>query len=201
MILNEDTVDALNEIVNIGVGKAAGSLSELIGAHIQLRVPEVRLVENAEAELECGAGISVVQGFQGSVSGNALLVFPDNSGEKLARLLGGYEPNEAVSEFELSGILSEIGNIVLNGVLGSLANAIEVDLTYRVPEFYLQESLLGLIKACDEDKPKIGPVLIADTEFTADSADIRGSVVIAFHLGALPNLLAHLEAMFDCAPE
>lgn len=36
-------IDALTEIVNIGVGRAASSLSDIIGAHILLKVPDVNI--------------------------------------------------------------------------------------------------------------------------------------------------------------
>lgn len=197
MQLSEEDIDALNETVNIGVGRAAASLSELIGSRITLRIPQVRVETSLPESDPEKRGMSVVQGFTGDVSGNALLVFPIESGQKLAGLLGGYEDGEAIAEFELSGILSEIGNIVLNGVLGSLANAIDADLEYRVPEFFLKDSLPDLVDASEGDSSEVGSILIADTDFSVDDSDIHGSVVIAFRLGSLTNLLSRLQAMYS----
>lgn len=196
MQLSEDNVDALGEIINIGVGRAACSLSELIGTRIELRVPLVQIVDSKVADLRTDTGMSIMQSFEGEVSGNAILVFPETSGQNLASLLGGYDEAVEIPELEISGILSEVGNIVLNGVLGSLANAIETDLTYTVPDYYVRETITSLMKkrneqACEETDL----VLLADTQFSVESHDIRGSVVVAFHLGTFDSLLDHLAAL------
>ena len=197
MLLNEDELDALQEIVNIGVGRAAGSLSELIGSRINLRVPALHLVAPTDCDPNCGEGMSIVQGFEGNISGNALLVFPIESGQTLAMLLGGYDENETIPEFEISGILSEIGNIVLNGVLGSLANAIETDLLYQVPDFFVNESFVNLVeKGAAAEEDSVSPVLLADTQFSVEDSDIEGSIMIAFRLGSLEKLLEELQQLF-----
>jgi len=196
MQLSEDDIDALGEIINIGVGRAASSLSGLIGTRIDLRVPVVQTVDSATADLRTDTGMSIMQSFNGEVSGNALLVFPTTSGQKLAALLGGYEESAEIPELEISGVLSEVGNIVLNGVLGSLANAIETDLTYTVPDFYVQETVTSLMKRRnDQSADEIDLVLLADTQFCVESQDIRGSVVVAFHLGSFESLLDHLAVL------
>ena len=46
----------------------------------------------------------------------------DNSGVRLAQILGGVAHSSHELDLELSGILTEVGNIMINGVLGSLAN-------------------------------------------------------------------------------
>ncbi|MEM8944382.1 MAG: chemotaxis protein CheC [Planctomycetota bacterium] len=196
MKLSEGDIDALGEIVNIGVGRAACSLSELIGTRIDLRVPVVRTVDCQLADQQTEAGMSIMQSFEGEVSGNALLVFPTESGKKLAGLLAGYNSSEEIPELEISGILSEVGNIVLNGVLGSLANVIESDLTYTVPDFYVQETITSLMnKRNDQSADTTSSILIADTEFCVESQDIRGSVVVAFHLGSFVSLLERLAVL------
>ncbi|MEM9585984.1 MAG: chemotaxis protein CheC [Planctomycetota bacterium] len=198
MRLDEDDIDALGEIVNIGVGRAAGSLSELIGSRIELRVPQVRVVDHSDVDQQYlnDNGIAVVQSFEGDVSGNAVLLFPSASGKKLAMLLGGYE-TEDLPEIELTGILSEVGNIVLNGVLGSLANAIETDLSYQVPNLFVDDSFSALMaKSGDQDPDRQGLVVLADAEFSVDTMDICGSVIIAFRLGALGNLLTQLKQLY-----
>ncbi|MEM9365270.1 MAG: chemotaxis protein CheC [Planctomycetota bacterium] len=196
MHLSEEEIDALNETVNIGVGRAASSLSELIGSRISLRIPQIRVESSMPENNPEQRGMSVVQSFRGDVSGNALLVFPVESGQKLAAVLGGYEEGEAIADFELAGILSEIGNIVLNGVLGSLANAIDADLEYRVPEFYFKDSLPDLVDSKADDSSEVGSILIADTDFSVDDSDVHGSVVIAFRLGSLTSLLSRLLAIY-----
>jgi len=49
MYLTELQLDTLREIINVGVGYAAGSLNELVGTPISLRVPEVEVLPLEEA--------------------------------------------------------------------------------------------------------------------------------------------------------
>lgn len=196
-MLSLDDLDAIGEVVNIGVGRAAASLSELIGTRIELTVPVVRVIDLTVADQCAETGMSIMQSFDGEVAGDALLVFPESSGKKLAALLGGYEESAEISELELSGILSEVGNIVLNGVLGSLANALETNLTYTVPEFYVQETITRFLRTRVTDSgDQTESVLHADAQFNVECEDIHGSVMIAFHLGSFECLLERLAELY-----
>ena len=48
MNVSAEEIDALRELINIGVGRAAGALNDMVGAHVELRVPSVRLVSTAD---------------------------------------------------------------------------------------------------------------------------------------------------------
>ncbi len=198
MQLSEIDLDALGEIVNIGIGRAAGSLSKLVGTRIDLQVPVVQMLDPGVADLRSEPGMSIMQSFDGKISGNALLVFPKVSGRKLATVLSGTNDPSEIPELELSGILSEVGNIVLNGVLGSLANIIEENLAYTVPEFYVKETVSSLLtKRQDLSHDETSSVLYADAQFSVESQDIRGSVIVAFHLGSFDCLLDRLARLYD----
>lgn len=189
MDLSEDQLDALGEIVNIGVGRAASSLSDLLGTRIELRVPKIQIKPRLESQQ---TEMAILQTFEGSVSGTALLAFPQASGQQLAKLLGGYDPEDELPAIELSGILSEVGNIVLNGVLGSLANMIETDLKYCVPDFYVDRPIESLLQRIGDNEEAPDSIVVADTKFSVRSEAICGSVMLAFDLGSLESLLQKL---------
>lgn len=198
MHLNEDQLDALTEIVNIGVGRGAASLHSLVDKPIDLRVPNVRLCSLTELNTELGLGdepvdTSVVQGFDGAIAGRALLAFPRKSGVALAKLVAEDETEQNELEFDLAEILEEIGNIVLNGVLGSLANVLTDDFRYSVPELYMGSASQALAR--DVSAPEIGSesmCLLADTRFGLSDSQITGSLLLAFNSGNLSNLLDRL---------
>lgn len=198
MQLNEDQLDALTEIVNIGVGRGAASLHTLVDQKIDLRVPSVRLcgLSEIQAALDGAAepvDTSVVQGFEGAIAGRAMLAFPRKSGVALAKLLAEDESDEDALEFDLAGILEEIGNIVLNGVLGSLANVFEDDFQYSVPELCIGSASNALTR--DVAAPAIGSeptCLLADTRFELSEGQISGSLLLAFNTGELSALLNRL---------
>ena len=59
----------------------------------------------------------------------------------LTRLLGDEEDFEEEGSLEQEGLLLEVGNIVLNGVMGSLSNSISDQLEYSIPELAKSNSI------------------------------------------------------------
>ena len=200
MRLNEDQIDALTEIVNIGVGRAAASLCDLIERPIELRVPRIRPWDPADGECSDDSAsdlnTSVIQDFSGSVHGRALLSFPEASGVALAQLLNegeDIEPDEL--EMDLAGILEEVGNIVLNGVLGSLSNVIEGNLDYTVPRLETDRVASDIITS-DGDAQQT--ILMADTHFEVADSEINGSLLLVFNLSEMQPLLDSLICEAGC---
>src|SRR6185503_2170017 len=92
MELTAQQTDALTELINIGYGRAAGSLSELTGYRVNLEVPQISIVEIERvgplvAQLLGGEIATVSQIFNGAISGNALLLLEERSAIMLSRLL------------------------------------------------------------------------------------------------------------------
>ena len=133
--------DALREMVNIGVGRAASILSQMLEHPIQLQVPNVEIlpVEDLAPALDALAKArlaSVQMGFKGEFSGLALLLFPTNSASNLVALLTGEEPGTPDLDSLRSATLTEVGNILVNGVMGAIANASNLPVIYKRPGGY-----------------------------------------------------------------
>ncbi len=196
MKMSDDDLGALTEVLNIGIGRAASSLSQMVGTRVELGVPRIRLIHLKEATtsiLSTSYDMSVVQGFAGKIAGHAILGFPTESGKILARLLNGQDCSSEISEFELAGVLTEVGNVVLNGVLGSLSNLLNMPLQFQVPEFGMVTDPNGhSTRGFSNDS---GPVLIADADFQVNERSIQGSIVVCFQLASLEMLIAPLRSL------
>ena len=97
MTLTDLQRDALCEMVNIGVGRAASILNQMLEHPIHLQVPDVEILPVEElvqafSTLTDVRLASVQMGFKGTFSGLALLLFPTNSASNLVTLLTGEEP-------------------------------------------------------------------------------------------------------------
>ena len=95
-LLNELELDALTEMVNIGVSRAAASLRDMVGEQVLLSVPKVTLVSRDKAiatlsENEVSHLVGVHQVFEGDITGRALLIFPDTKSLELVRAVTGGE--------------------------------------------------------------------------------------------------------------
>jgi len=125
--LTEIEQDALAEIANTGVSRAANSLRQMVGEQVFLSVPSVKIVtrQTASKLVERDNSkrlVAVQQSFEGPFAGKALLIFPEAQSLELVRSIVGDEHSlEDVIDLEQEA-LAETGNIILNGCLATIAN-------------------------------------------------------------------------------
>jgi chemotaxis protein CheC len=139
VVLTELELDALTELVNLGVSNAATSLREMVREEVLLSVPKVTIVSREEAitnldQRESRRLIAVHQDFEGDLRGRALLIFPEAKSMELVRAVVGSELSlDELVELEQEA-LAETGNVLLNGCLGTIANHLERSLKISLPE-------------------------------------------------------------------
>ena len=100
MNLTPIQIDAFTELVNIGVGKAASSLNEIVDSHIILSIPHVDILPLRDLNTVIAAFqelplTSVSQEFTGDYAGSAALIFPSDSAVKLVSVLTDTEIDSA----------------------------------------------------------------------------------------------------------
>ena len=189
--LSELELDALTELVNIGVSRAAASLREMVQEQVLLSVPSVNLVsrENAIKRLaggDAGRLVAVHQVFEGDLTGRALLIFPEPRSLELVRAVtGGDLPLEDIIELEHEA-LAETGNIILNGCLATMANMLQRSLKMSLPEILRGEGpeLFDLAPP-----PEAGDVVMfLYINFAVRERDIRGYIAMLMDLPSLAAL-------------
>ncbi len=196
MKLTTEQSGAITEVINIGVGRAAASLSQLVDERIELEVPRIQMCNLKELSDHIQAreerlDTLVSQDFGGVVNGRSLLGFSRTSGIKLAQIIGDGDTSHDDLDLDLCGILEEVGNIVLNAVLGSLANMMETTLTYSIPELHtesmIEKVIAGRLPNIDDDDERI---LLADAQFGVSRLKIHGSLVVVFELDGIEIVLS-----------
>lgn len=189
--LSELECDALTELVNIGVSRAAASLRKMVGEQILLSVPSVEVVNYLTAavligERESGELVAVRQHFAGAISGRALLIFPQANSLELVRAVVGPEmTSDDLADIEEEA-LAETGNIILNGCLASMANMLQQSLTMSLPEV-LRSAGPRLFASENEVEPG-GLVLFLYINFVIRDRDIRGYIAMLMDLPSLAAL-------------
>jgi len=112
--LTELEQDAIAELANLGVSRAANSLRQLVGEQVLLSVPAVRIVSRqaAAALVERGTTrklVGVQQSFDGAFSGRALLIFPETQSLELVRsIVGEHHSLEDVIDLEHEALAETI---------------------------------------------------------------------------------------------
>ena len=183
--------DALTELVNIGVSRAAASLRRMVGAQVLLSVPAVEVVSLRGAatllgERESDDLVAVRQAFQGAFSGQALLIFPQANSLELVRAVTGGELSEAeLADLEHEA-LAETGNIILNGCMASIANMLRQPLSLSLPEV-LHGDGADLFQV-EADPGYDGLVLFLYIDFAVRTHDIHGYIAMLMDLPSLTML-------------
>ena len=199
-ILDELELDALTEMVNIGVNRAAASLREMVGEQVHLSVPRVSLVSREEAISTLGASsvstlVGVHQVFEGDIVGRALLIFPDTKSLELVRAVAGAELSlEEIIELEHEA-LAEIGNIILNGCLATMANMLQRNLKMSLPEILRGGPAIFFNLAPPPEAGEV--VMFLYINFAIRERDIRGYIAMLMDMPSIAALQILLDEFIE----
>lgn len=125
--VSENYYDVLKEIGNIGAGNAMTALSQMLQCKVDMKVPQVRLLEFAQVgelvggEEQLMAGVFL--GVEGDITGSMMFMVEEQSARHLIqKITMGMLPEGA--EFEEMGLsaMQEVGNIITGAYLNSLAS-------------------------------------------------------------------------------
>ena len=191
--------DALTELFNIGLHRAAASLSELTTQRIIVDLPRLwvcpidemhgRLMDILDGDLA-----TVHQIFRGSVTGDAVLVLQYESAARLAALmtqgsvaLGGRLDQSARE------VLAEVGNVILSSCLSAFGDMLHVAVSFSVPRIHV-ESLDGLLRSLVVDNDDLHFALIAATRFRLSEGEVGGYLIIAVGMNSLSLITRALAA-------
>src|SRR5271168_3503661 len=88
--LTELERDAMGEIANIAMARAANSIRQMVGHQVLLSVPSAEILSKEAAARIVGTPddrilVVIRQDFTGAFSGRALLIFPETSSLELMR--------------------------------------------------------------------------------------------------------------------
>lgn len=188
--LTELERDALTELVNMGVSRAATHLSRMVSDQVHLSVPSVDIVtRDAATEFlvtrERSGLVAVEQEFRGSFAGRALLIFPEVNSLELARAVLGTELTLAeIVDLEQDAV-AEIGNIILNGCLVVIANTLKDQLSISLPAV-LRGNGMDILKDKSGNSGEL--VLFLYIDFSIRSRSIRGYIALLMGVSSLESL-------------
>ena len=189
--------DALVELLNIGFGRAAASLSQLTGQRVLLEVPQVSVHPIAQLHEVLGGVLSdqvasVHQIFTGPVAGDALLVLDYEAAGMLKELLTDEAPLPLPLDASAREVLTEVGNILLNACLGTFGNILQVQVTFSVPHLNL-DTLHAVLRSLLVNREGVRYALVVHAGFRLRDAEVKGYLVIVLSVASLDRLLRAVE--------
>jgi chemotaxis protein CheC len=180
--------DALGELSNIAMARAANSLRQMVEYQVMLSVPNVEIVSKEIATGLIGKSnnptlVAIRQDFTGAFSGRALLIFPEASSLELVRIVVGRQlPLEDIVNLE-DEALAETGNIILNSWVATIANLLKSGLKMSLPTVVRGDSR-QMFKS-DESQ---NLVLFLHIKFEISTKEIRGYVALLMDIPSVDEL-------------
>lgn len=195
MQLSHDQLDALREIINIGVGRAAGMLNQMVSNPITLQVPDIAILAIEDYEKKLGEilaeKLAIVQlGFRGACSGVAELMFPVESANNLVAVLTDEEPGTPDLDSAKTAALTEVGNIVLNCVMGSFANILKQRFSYDLPSY--SDDARQVLRKTPEGKVN-DRIVYSQVNFVIKDLEIVGDIILLFEMGSFDAVLSYID--------
>lgn len=184
-------LNALQELVNIGGGNAATSLSKLIGKPVHMSLPTVEEMpyEHVFQSVRSDADFvkAILMPLSDTNQGSFLFVMSEESAEDWTRLLFYGEQN--LSKELTDSALQELVNILVHSFLNAVIDLLGVNLMAKVP--ILIEDMFGSILSSlyMEQQHYDECVIILKTAFFCEGEQIEGSLYFVPGPGILEKLL------------
>ena len=196
---NEFQEDALREIGGICAGNAATALSQLVNKKIDIDVPEIFFlpIENVpdivgQDKLVVGLVVNIL----GDIPSFIVLIFSQKDAINLATLMTNKKPSNGgvITDLERSA-LKEVGTILANAYLGSLAVFVKWGLVPTVPELIedMAEAIIDYILIELSDISRYA--LLIKSEFSEATTKVTGHFFLLPNPQGLEILLKAIESL------
>jgi len=179
-LLADDKRDALQEIVNIGMGAAGRALAQVLNAFVELAVPSVDFVDRRRVTTLLNTGawadselVAVRQPFFGRIMGESLMLFDGSEAGRLADLVGHTEPPSVEQRHEL---LLDLANIVIGACVNGIAEPLREIVSFAAPSM-----LVGRPKVCGfalQDSGSGQRGLVINVDFKLEARSFRSRVLV-----------------------
>ena len=195
--ISETYMDVLKELGNIGAGNAMTALSQMLNCKVDMRVPQIKLMEFKEIGAMLGGEeqimVGVFLGVEGDINGSMMFLLEKASAKHLlGKLMGGMVSSDSddFNEMELSA-MREVGNIITGAYLNSLAVITNMKIQPTPPD--LTVDMAGAILSVPAIQFGImgDNILLIQSQFF-DEVEIDGYFILVPDLDSYAKILGSL---------
>ena len=196
--LSDVEFDVLKEISNIGTGNAATAISKLLNGRVDIKVPDIRVLDfNELPEIIGGAEnevIGILVALERDVEGMMMFVMDKKSASSVVSGIMGREYEElgeTMGEMEIS-VLTEFGNIIAGSYLSAISKLTGMSIYPSVPA--LSDDMAGAILSVPaiEFGKMSDRVLLIQSEFSGNSGKAEGFFILVPTLKGFDNIFTKL---------
>lgn len=190
-------MDVLKELGNIGAGNATTALAQMLQARIDMKVPQVEMMDFKEVGRAIGGEETIMAGVyllvEGDIQGSMMFLSKRKTAKHLVNqlLMGmGHPENDEFDEMELSA-LKELGNIMTGSYLNALSDLTRLKIYPSVPEVKIDMAGAILSVPAIEFSVLGDKILFIQTKFT-DDLDIDGYFILVPDVDSYKKIMASL---------
>lgn len=193
--VSEVYFDVLKEIGNIGAGNATTALAQLLQCKVDMKVPQVKLLQFKELGSLMGGEDQVMIGIylavEGDITGSIMFIMTNDTGKHLIeKLMGMKSDSDQFNEMELSA-LREVGNIITGSYLNSLSMMTNLKIYPSVPELCIDMAGAILSVPAIEFGTIGDDILLIQTQFL-DEIELNGYFILIPDLESYEKILSSL---------
>lgn len=190
--------DALREVSNVAMGRAAALLAKVLGVFVQLPLPQVNIFEVSELHMTLtdalrGERLSAVcQGFIGDgIAGEALLLFHDSEVADMARLLN-WQPKD---DSETSEMLLDLASIITGACLAGIAEQIDVRFSQGHPMLLGEHASIERLIHINQQRWK--KTLAVEISYSLEAHNIHFDLLLLFTEDSIKRLTNKLNYLIN----
>ena len=194
--VSQQYFDILKELGNIGAGNATTALAQMLGCKVDMKVPQVKLLDFCEVGAVMGGEEQIMAGIyllvEGDMTGSIMFLLNEQSARDLvAKLMGMPMTSEgSLGDMELSA-LKEIGNIITGAYLNSLSMLTNMKIIPSVPAISIDMAGAILSVPAIEFGELGDKILLIQTQFT-DDLTLDGFFILVPDLDSYDKILGSL---------
>lgn len=188
-------IDCLKEVVNIGGGTAATSLSKLLDKRIDMTVPMIEVLSYDEVYRDIMAEDkvvnSVIMNMMGDGEGVFVFIASQEDTESLARMMMPGQEDEISDEIKNSALV-ELVNIIVSSFLNAISKMIDASLITSIP-FQITDMFGAVLSSVYLETEYFDEnIMIIKNEFLYNGAKIDTSLYFVPRPGVLDKLFKTL---------
>lgn len=197
--LNDQHMDVLKEIGNIGAGNAATALATILNERVDISLPRVRITDFDTAVSALGGAemmtVGVLVNFEGEARGMIMFLLKMEDAQNITNmLLGGLsdsEEDQPLSEMKLSAI-KEMGNILASSYIGSISTLTGLQIHLSIP--YVAVDMAGALMSVPViEFGAVGDsVMFIEEHFSAEENHLRSNMIMFAEIDTLKIIMERL---------
>ncbi|MDR1029126.1 MAG: chemotaxis protein CheC [Clostridiales Family XIII bacterium] len=195
--LNDEHIDVLREIGNIGAGNAATSLGVLLNSDVQIGLPRVRIEDYDNVIASVGGSeeliVAVLVRFKGEANGVVLFTLSMEDAKNIMAILVGEDETDTpgLDEMKMSAV-KEIGNILGSAYLGSISMLTGLELDISVPHIAIDMTGAILSALVVEYGAEDSKVMFIEERFSLGETGLNSHVILFTDIPSLRSVMAGL---------